>query len=224
MDYDACERQAPDDIATPFSFMTDGIHQPQVCCWVTYTNAETHAHIRANLHRAPLYTGQIASTGPRYCPSIEDKIVRFADKSRHQVFLEPEGYDHERIYCNGISTSLPRDVQELMVHAIPGLKQARILQYGYAVEYDWVPTHHITSTLESKPVAGLFLAGQINGTSGYEEAAGQGLVAGVNAVRLLQGVEPFSLGRDEAYIGVMIDDLITKPPSEPYRMFTSRAE
>jgi len=224
VDYDACEVQEPDPVPVPFSYLTDGIFQPQVNCWVTYTNPVAHEHIRANLHRAPLYTGQIRSVGPRYCPSIEDKIVRFADKPRHQVFLEPEGYDHERIYCNGISTSLPTDVQEAMVHAIPGLHHARILQYGYAVEYDFVPTHQIRPTLETKRVGGLFLAGQINGTSGYEEAAGQGLVAGINAVQHLRCAEPLLLGRDEAYIGVMIDDLITRPPVEPYRMFTSRAE
>jgi tRNA uridine 5-carboxymethylaminomethyl modification enzyme len=171
-----------------------------------------------------LYTGQIESTGPRYCPSIEDKVVRFADKPRHQIFLEPEGYDNERVYCNGISTSLPEDVQDTVVREIPGLANARILQYGYAIEYDFVPTHQTKTSLESKLVNGLFFAGQINGTSGYEEAAGQGLVAGVNAVRHLRGEEPFVLGRDEAYIGVMIDDLITRPPTEPYRMFTSRAE
>jgi len=224
VDYSATEVQPGDQDPTPFSFMTDTITQPQVCCWITYTNPQVHEQIRANIHRAPMYSGQIRSSGPRYCPSIEDKVVRFADKSFHQVFLEPEGYDDERIYCNGISTSLPIDVQEKLVHGIRGLERVRILQHGYAVEYDFVPTHQTTAGLRCKLVAGLFLAGQINGTSGYEEAAGQGLVAGVNAVRWLRGEEPFTLGREQAYIGVMIDDLITRPPTEPYRMFTSRAE
>lgn len=224
IEFDRCEVQPGDDPPMPFSYMTDALLQRQLPCWVTWTDAAAHDIIRRNLHRAPMYSGQIGSTGPRYCPSIEDKVVRFADKPRHQVFLEPEGYDNERVYCNGISTSLPRDVQDDVVARIPGLEQARILQYGYAVEYDWVPTYQTRTTLETKRVAGLFLAGQINGTSGYEEAAGQGLIAGVNAVRLLDAAEPFVLGRDQAYIGVMIDDLITRPPSEPYRMFTSRAE
>jgi tRNA uridine 5-carboxymethylaminomethyl modification enzyme len=205
--------------------MTDAILQRQIDCWITWTNEGVHDQIRANLHRAPMYSGQIESRGPRYCPSIEDKVVRFADKDRHQVFLEPEGCDNERVYCNGISTSLPKDVQDDIVRAIPGLERARILQHGYAVEYDFVPTHQTKLSLETKRVSGLFLAGQINGTSGYEEAAGQGFMAGVNAVRLIRGgKEPFVLGRDQAYIGVMIDDLVTKPPTEPYRMFTSRAE
>ena len=224
IDYDACEPQPGDERPTPFSAMTDAITQQQVNCWVTWTNANVHDHIRANLHRAPMYSGQIQSTGPRYCPSIEDKVVRFADKPKHQVFLEPEGYDNERVYCNGISTSLPKDVQDAIVREIPALRRAKIMQYGYAVEYDFVPTHQTRRCLETKRVAGLFLAGQINGTSGYEEAAGQGLIAGINAVRAIRGDEPFVLGRDEAYIGVMIDDLITRPPTEPYRMFTSRAE
>ncbi len=224
IDYAACEVQPGDDVPTPFSFMTDVIAQPQIDCWITWTNHRAHEHIRANLHRAPMYTGQIESTGPRYCPSIEDKVVRFADKERHQIFLEPEGYDSERVYCNGISTSLPTDVQDAIVRATPGLERARILQYGYAVEYDFVPTHQTKASLESKAATGLFLAGQINGTSGYEEAAGQGLIAGINAVRFLKGAKPLVLGRDQAYIGVMIDDLVTRPPTEPYRMFTSRAE
>jgi len=224
--YDLCGVQPADELPVPFSFMTDAILQRQVECWITWTNGDVHDQIRANLDRAPMYTGQIESTGPRYCPSIEDKVVRFADKPKHQIFLEPEGYDNERIYCNGISTSLPRDVQESFVRAVPALADARILQYGYAVEYDFLPTHQTKPSLETKLVGGVFVAGQINGTSGYEEAAGQGLVAGINAARWLSGHddEPFVLGRDEAYIGVMIDDLITKPPTEPYRMFTSRAE
>lgn len=224
IDYDSCEIQPGDDPPAPFSFLTDSITQPQIPCWITHTSIAAHDCILANLDRAPLYCGQIQSTGPRYCPSIEDKVVRFADKSRHQIFLEPEGYDDQRIYCNGIATSLPRDVQEAFLHEIPGLGQARIIQYGYAIEYDWIPTHQTHVSLESKPAKGLFLAGQINGTSGYEEAAGQGLVAGVNAVRSIGGEQPFLLARDQAYIGVMIDDLVTRPPTEPYRMFTSRAE
>ncbi len=224
LNYDKLERQDGDAEPIPFSFMNDTIGQPSVPCWITYTNDETHKHIHANLHRAPMYMGQIESTGPRYCPSIEDKVVRFSEKPRHQLFLEPEGYDNERVYCNGISTSLPEDVQRLMLATIPGMENAEILQLGYAVEYDFIPTWQTRESLESKPVKGLFFAGQINGTSGYEEAAGQGLVAGVNAVQMLRDEEPLVLRRDQAYIGVMIDDLITKPPIEPYRMFTSRAE
>jgi tRNA uridine 5-carboxymethylaminomethyl modification enzyme len=224
IDYSRCEVQPGDDSPKPFSFLSGAIDRPQVPCWVTWTHSGVHERIRANLHRAPMYSGQIESRGPRYCPSIEDKVVRFAEKDRHQIFLEPEGYDSERIYCNGISTSLPQDVQEQLVGEIPGLESARILQFGYAVEYDFVPTDQTRPSLETKRVAGLFLAGQINGTSGYEEAAGQGIVAGINAVQLLRGCEPLILGRQEAYIGVMIDDLITRPPTEPYRMFTSRAE
>lgn len=224
LDYDKLERQDGDELPIPFSFINDSIGQPSVPCWITYTNSDTHALIHANLHRAPMYMGQIESTGPRYCPSIEDKVVRFSEKPRHQLFLEPEGYDNERIYCNGISTSLPEDVQRSMLVTIPGMENAEILQLGYAVEYDFIPTWQTRLSLESKRVGGLFFAGQINGTSGYEEAAGQGLVAGVNAVQMLRDDEPLVLQRDQAYIGVMIDDLITKPPIEPYRMFTSRAE
>ena len=224
IDEDRLEEQPADDRPVPFSFMNDTISQTQVCCWITYTSEQTHELIRRNLHRAPMYTGQIACRGPRYCPSIEDKVVRFADKPRHQIFLEPEGYDSDRIYCNGMSTSLPIDVQEPMVRSIAGLEQARIVQHGYAVEYDYVPPHQTTAALECKRARGLFLAGQINGTSGYEEAAGQGLVAGVNAARQVLGREALVMGRDQSYIAVMIDDLVTKGTIEPYRMFTSRAE
>lgn len=224
INYAGLETQPGDDPPVPFSFLNGPPQQRQVDCWITHTNERTHGLIQANIHRAPMYSGQIASRGPRYCPSIEDKVVRFADKTSHQIFLEPEGYDHPWIYCNGISTSLPADVQEPLVRSIRGLENARIEQYGYAVEYDWVPTDQIGATLETKRVAGLFLAGQINGTSGYEEAAAQGLMAGINAAAGVLGREPVVLGREQAYIGVMIDDLVTRPPDEPYRMFTSRAE
>lgn len=224
IDYDRLELQPGDDVPAPFSFMNERITQRQINCWITWTNTQSHELIRANLHRAPMYSGQITSTGPRYCPSIEDKVVRFAEKEQHQIFLEPEGYDSERIYCNGISTSLPPDVQEPMVRSIPGLEKARVLQWGYAVEYDYVPPHQTQPTLETKKIGGLYLAGQINGTSGYEEAAGQGIVAGINAAQSVLGREPIVLGRDQSYIAVMIDDLVTKGTIEPYRMFTSRAE
>ena len=231
------EVQYGDEEPVPFSFMTDGINRPQIPCWITYTNQKIHRLIRDNLNRAPLYTGQITSTGPRYCPSIETKIVRFADKNRHQVFLEPEDEHKSTIYCNGISTSLPKDVQEQILKLLPGTENARIVHYGYAIEYDFCPPIQLNSSLETKKISGLFLAGQINGTSGYEEAAGQGIIAGINAAKKLQGKEPIVLGRDQAYIGVMVDDLLTKGISphpdeaelmgaltEPYRMFTSRAE
>ncbi|HWE92736.1 MAG TPA: FAD-dependent oxidoreductase [Tepidisphaeraceae bacterium] len=198
---------------------------PQVPCWIGATNEAIHSIIRANLHRAPMYSGQIESTGPRYCPSIEDKVVRFADKQSHHIFLEPEGLDTDEIYCNGISTSLPSDVQDQIIRLVPGLENAQVLRHGYAVEYDMVWPTQIRSTLETKRVAGLFLAGQINGTSGYEEAAAQGLIASVNAAQYAAtGTCDFVLRRDQAYMGVLIDDLVTKPPIEPYRMFTSRAE
>lgn len=224
VDFTRLTEQAGDPDPAPFSFMTDRIAQSQVCCWLSWTNPQVHQLIRENLDRAPLFTGQIESTGPRYCPSIETKIVRFPDKPRHQLFLEPEGRRSDRIYVNGISTSLPRDVQQQMVALVEGLEHARIVQWGYAIEYDFVPPEQIEPTLMAKEVRGLFLAGQITGTSGYEEAAGQGLLAGINAARLVGGREPVVLGRDQAYIGVMVDDLVTRGVTEPYRMFTSRAE
>jgi len=224
VDFEKLEIQYGDKEPVPFSFMSDTINRPQIPCWITYTNEKIHQLIRDNLHRAPLYTGQIQSVGPRYCPSIETKIVRFADKQRHQVFLEPEEEEKRIIYCNGISTSLPKDVQEQMIKNLPGTENARIVHYGYAIEYDYCPPIQLKPNLETKKISGLFLAGQINGTSGYEEAAGQGIVAGINAVRKLQDKELIILHRDQAYIGVMIDDLLTRGIDEPYRMFTSRAE
>ena len=224
IDFDRLEAQPGDTEPIPFSFLTDAIDRPQINCWITHTNDDTHDCILANLHRAPMYSGQIEGTGPRYCPSIEDKVVRFAEKQRHQIFLEPEGLQSNSIYCNGISTSLPADTQDALVHSIPGLEQARFLRYGYAVEYDYIPPMQTRATMESKIVPGLFIAGQINGTSGYEEASGQGLMAGINAACQVLGRDPLVLGRDQAYIGVMIDDLVTKGLDEPYRMFTSRAE
>jgi tRNA uridine 5-carboxymethylaminomethyl modification enzyme len=224
VDLDKLEIQHGDPDPMPFSFLTDRIDRPQTPCWITYTNEAVHQLIRDNLHRAPLYTGQIKSVGPRYCPSIETKIIRFADKDRHQVFLEPEDEARTTIYCNGISTSLPKDVQERMLKLMPGTENAHIVHYAYAIEYDYCPPVQLQPSLETRRIAGLFLAGQINGTSGYEEAAGQGIVAGINAARKLDGKEPLVLGRDQAYIGVLIDDLLTKGIDEPYRMFTSRAE
>ncbi len=224
IDYNRTELQPGDDQPQPFSFLTDRLEVEQLPCYITYTNQAVHDLIRANLHRAPMYSGQITSSGPRYCPSIEDKIVRFADKTQHQLFLEPEGRNTREVYVNGVSTSLPRDVQDAMFRFIPGLERAEIMRYGYAVEYDYAPPDQLQPSLESKHVAGLFFAGQINGTTGYEEAAAQGLIAGANAALALKGREPLVLTRDQAYIGVLIDDLVTRGVDEPYRMFTSRAE
>ena len=224
IDYSQVEEQPGDEEPQPFSFLTDRLQLEQMPCHITFTNQEVHELIRANLHRAPMYSGQIHSRGPRYCPSIEDKVVRFADKESHQLFLEPEGRSTEEVYVNGISTSLPRDVQDQMFRRIPGCQQAVIMRYGYAVEYDFCPPTQLWPHLESKLVAGLFLAGQINGTTGYEEAAGQGLIAGLNAARQIAGKPPWIPTRDQAYIGVLIDDLVTAGTDEPYRMFTSRAE
>ena len=242
IDFSRCERQDGDEPPPKFSFMADTItrgpddlftlnpwgdpsfHVEQLPCWITYTNARTHDAIRANLHQSPMYCGVIEGVGPRYCPSIEDKVVRFAEKERHQVFLEPEGRHTLEYYVNGVSTSLPYEVQMEFLRSIAGLERCEILRPGYAVEYDYCPPTQLRPTLETKQIEGLYFAGQINGTSGYEEAAGQGLIAGANAALKVKGEPEFVLGRDEAYLGVMVDDLVTRGCTEPYRMFTSRAE
>lgn len=224
VNFDAMEIQPGDQQPRPFSFSTEQITQPQMPCYLTYTNEKTHQIIRDNLHRSAMYSGRITGIGPRYCPSIEDKVVRFADKDRHQVFVEPEGRDTDEIYLNGISASLPEDVQVDMVHSITGLENAEIMRFAYAVEYDFAPATQLYPTLETKGAENLYFAGQLNGTTGYEEAAAQGLMAGINAALKVRAEEPLILDRSQAYIGVLIDDLVTKDIREPYRMFTSRAE
>src|SRR5271157_5728997 len=224
IDFSKFQVQAGDPIPTPFSFRTKAITQPQTVCWITYTNAETHRAIRENVHRAPLYSGQIKGIGPRYCPSIEDKIVKFPDKPQHQIFLEPEGLDTNEIYVNGMSTSMPIDVQMAMVKSIPGLENADMIRPGYAIEYDMVQPTELYPWLETKKIHDLFLAGQINGTTGYEEAGCQGMMAGINAGLRVQGKAPITIDRTQGYAGILIDDLVSKGVDEPYRMFTSRAE
>ncbi|MEO8725032.1 MAG: FAD-dependent oxidoreductase, partial [Acidobacteriaceae bacterium] len=224
IDWQCFEVQPGDADPTPFSFRTHALAPHQVPCFIAFTTAETHRLIAANVHRSPMYSGQIKSVGPRYCPSIEDKIVKFPDKLQHQLFLEPEGLDTHEIYINGLSTSLPQDVQVAMIHSIPGLENCEIVRPGYAIEYDAIDATELARNLECKQIANLFLGGQINGTSGYEEAAAQGLMAGINAALKVKGEPAFTLDRSEAYIAIMIDDLISQGTNEPYRMFTSRAE
>lgn len=224
IDWDEFEPQPPDERPVPFSFATESIEQPQLSCYVGYTSNVVHDAIRRNLHLSPLYSGKIRGIGPRYCPSIEDKVVKFAEKDRHQLFLEPEGHDTNEVYLNGFSTSLPSELQQELVRLVPGLDEARVIRPGYAIEYDFVDSRELGPDLQTTRLRGLFHAGQINGTTGYEEAACQGLIAGINAALLVKGRQGFRLRREESYIGVLIDDLITQGVDEPYRMFTSRAE